>query len=159
MTLVQVAYLGLQAESSQESPTANAEDLLLLQSQVPTASVEFTGNPAMRWDIRRIVRVQQIQLRPANLHLPGANPELGPREIDCEAQPFPVCLTQRFDRQLAGIVERIESLLLSLRVDFLSKITLLIEQAHTDDGDSEIAGCLELIAGNVSKPARINRQR
>ena len=109
--------------------------------------------PRLRRNIRRVVCVQQIQFCPAYLHLPGANPELRTREVDRQTQPFPVCLTQGLDRQLTRIIEWIKGLLLPLRVDFLPKISLLIQQTHTDYGDSKIAGRLELIASDVSKPS------
>jgi len=82
MTFVQVADFRLQAEGSQEPPAPYAEDQLLPQSVVPTPSVEFTGNAAIRRDIRRVVRVQEIQFRPAYLHFPGANPEIGARKVN-----------------------------------------------------------------------------
>src|SRR5260370_17160083 len=50
-------------------------------------------------------------------------------------------------------------MLLSQRIDFRAKIPLLIEQAYPSHRDAQIACCLELIAGNVPEPARINRQR
>ena len=159
VTFVQVADLRLQAYGSQESPASYSKDELLLQPQVRTAAVQLTGDGAMRRDIRGIVGVQEIQLHSADLHLPGANPEFGAGEIDGEAKPFTVGLAQGTDRQLPGVVEWIESLLPSLRVDFLPKITLLVEQTHADHRDAQIARCLELIAGDVSEATRVNRQR
>ena len=57
-----------------------------------------------------------------------------------------------------GSLKGYKSLLLSVRVDFLTKISLLVEQTYANHRDAQIARCLELIAGNVPEPARINRQ-
>ena len=46
----------------------------------------------------------------------------------------------------------------SALVDHLAKIALLVEQPHADDRDAQIAGALELIAGDVAKPARVDGQ-
>ena len=43
-------------------------------------------------------------------------------------------------------------------VDHLAKIALLVEQPHADHRHAQIAGGLELIAGHVAKPARVNGQ-
>ena len=107
MTLVEMADFRMQAEGPQEPPASNSQDQLLLQAQLRTAAVEFAGNAAVRRNIRRIVGVQQIQFRSAHLHLPGANPKLARRKVDRQAQPFAIWLAQRFDGQLAGVVEGI----------------------------------------------------
>jgi hypothetical protein len=53
---------------------------------------------------------------------------------------------------------REEGLLRSLFIYHLVRITLLAEEPHADDGHSQIAGRLELIASDVAKPARVNRE-
>ena len=75
-----------------------------------------------------------------------------------KAQPFTVWIAQGLNGQLTGIVEWIEGLLLTMRVDFLTKIALLVKQADADHRNAQIAGCLELIAGHVAEAARINWQ-
>ncbi len=47
---------------------------------------------------------------------------------------------------------------MALRINFLPKIALLVEQTDSDHRDAQVTGCFELIAGNVSESARIDRQ-
>ena len=44
-------------------------------------------------------------------------------------------------------------------VDDLAKIALLVEQLHADDRHAQVAGGLELIAGHVPEPVRVDGQR
>ena len=42
--------------------------------------------------------------------------------------------------------------------DDLVKIASLIQQAHTEDGDAQVARALELVAGHVAQAPRVDRQ-
>src|ERR1700731_2619114 len=97
----------LQAQCAQKPPASNSQDQLLLQAQLRPAAVEFARNAAVRGDVCRIVGVQQIQPRPADLNLPSAYPESGAGKIQGEPQPFAARLAQGFDRQLTRVIERI----------------------------------------------------
>src|ERR1700676_720207 len=101
----------LQTKRAQKPPTSNSQDQLLLQAQLRPAAVEFACNAAVRGDVCRIVGVQQIQSRPGDLNLPGANPESCARKIQAQPQPFTICLAQWSDGQLTRVIERIQSLL------------------------------------------------
>jgi hypothetical protein len=57
-----------------------------------------------------------------------------------------------------GIVIGEEGFLRSVLVDHLAEIALLAKQPNADDRHAQIAGGLELIAGHVAEPARIDRQ-
>jgi len=83
MTLIEVAHIGLYTEGHQEPPATNPKDQLLLQAQLGTASVEFGGDAAVRWNVRGIVRIEEIQFRSAYLDLPSADPKLAGRKVDC----------------------------------------------------------------------------
>jgi hypothetical protein len=75
-----------------------------------------------------------------------------------DSQPFSVGLAQRRDWQLAGIIVGIQGLLMAVGVDVLAEIALLVKQSHAVDRNSKISSSLKLIAGNIAKPARVNRQ-
>src|SRR5512143_340285 len=112
----------------------------------------------MRWVIRRVVTVQQVQRHATNLHLPGTQPDGVPGQGDLPPQPFTVRLAQGRDGQLSRVVVREESLLRSVLVDYLAKVALLVEEPHADDWNAQIAGGLELIAGDVAQAAGVDGQ-
>src|SRR5438445_8389645 len=158
MTLIQMTDIRMQIQSIQKPPSSHSQDQLLLQTQLRAAAIEFARDAAVRRDIRGIVGVQQVQFRPADLDLPGADPQFGAGKIQGESQPLTIGLAQRFDRQLTRVIERIQGLLLPGSIDFLTKIASLIEETDAGRGDTEVTCRLELVASNVSEPARIDGQ-
>ena len=62
-----------------------------------------------------VVAVEQVQLDPTDLHLPGAQPDRVTRQGDLQPQPFAVGFAQGGDRQLPGVVVGIERLLRPVR--------------------------------------------
>ena len=112
----------------------------------------------MSGEVRRVVAVEQIELYPADLDLPGAQPDRVTRQGDLQPQPLTVRLTYRRDGQLSGIVIGEEGLLRSVLVDYLAKIALLIEQPHPDHRHAQVARGFELITCHIAKPARIDGQ-
>jgi len=55
-------------------PSADSKHHLLQEAQVRSAAVKLAGNPAIRWIVRRIIAVQEVELQSADLNLPGAKP-------------------------------------------------------------------------------------
>ena len=94
----------------------------------------------MRRKVRRVIAVEQVKLHPTHLHLPRAQPDRVTRQGNLQPQPFAVRLAQRRNWQLSGIVIRVKSLLRSVLVNHLTKITLLVEQSHSDHRHAQVAG-------------------
>ena len=159
MPFIQVADFRLDAERAEQPPAADPEEQFLLEAQLRPAAVQLAGDPSMGGEVRRVIAVQQVELHPADLDLPGAQPDRVTGQGDLQPQPLAVRLAQRRDRQLSGIVVRVEGLLRAVLVDHLAKIALLVEQPHADHRHAQIAGGLELIAGHVAEPARVDGQR
>ena len=158
VAFIQVTDLRLHPERAEQPPSADPEQQFLLEAQLRPAAIQLAGNPSMSGKVRRVIAVQQVKLHPAHLNLPGAQPDRVSGQRDLQPQPLAVRLAQRRDRQLSGIVVRVEGLLLSVLVDHLAKIALLIEQSHADHRHTQIAGGFELIAGHIAKPARVDGQ-
>ena len=155
---IQMADLRVDAERAEQPPSADPEEQFLLEAQLRPAAIQLAGDPPMSGGVRRVIAVQQVQLHPADLDLPGAQPDRVTRQRELQPQPLPVGLAQRRDRQLSGIVIWEEGPLVSTLVDDLAKIALLVEQSHADHRHTEIAGGLELITGHITEPARVDGQ-
>ena len=50
-------------------------------------------------------------------------------------------------------------MLRSVLIDYLTEVALLVEQAHANYRDTEVAGGLELIACHVPESARVDGER
>ena len=156
---VQVTYFRLKAERTQQPPSADPKHHFLFQAQFRSAPIEFACNASMNGGVCSVVAVQQVELHSADLYLPCTQPNRVSWYHDLQPQPLAVRLSQRRDRQLSRVVIRVEGLLRSVPVEHLSKIPLLIQQPNTDNRHTQIAGGLQLIAGHIPKPSRIDRER
>ena len=89
-----------------QPPSADPEQHFLLEAQLRPAPVELAGNSSVSGEVRRVVAVQQVELHPTDLDLPGAQPDRVTGQGDLQPQPLAIRLAQGRDRQLSGIVIR-----------------------------------------------------
>ena len=75
MSFVQVADFRLDAECDKQAPAADPEQHFLLETQFRATAVKFARDPAIRGEVRGVVAVEQVEFYPANLDLPGAQPD------------------------------------------------------------------------------------
>ena len=68
---IQMTDFRLDAQRNKQSPAADPEQQLLLQSQLRTTAVQLARNPTMRGEVCGVVAVQQVQLDSADLNLPA----------------------------------------------------------------------------------------
>ena len=156
---VQVTDLGHLAERPEEQPAADAEEDLLAEPELHAAAVELAGDAADGRRVRRVVAVEEIERDAADQRLPGAQPHRLAGEPDLEPQDLAAGGPNRRDGEKVRIVVGIERLLAAIGGDHLAEVALLVEEAHADDGDAEVAGRLELVARDVAEAARVDRQR
>ena len=72
----------LEPERREQPPAADAEHELLHEAQIGAAAVELARDAAVRGIVRRVVAVEQVELHPSDLHLPGAQPDGVARQIE-----------------------------------------------------------------------------
>jgi len=158
MAFIQMADFRAQAEPAQQPPPRQAQNDLLFQAQLRPAAIEFAGDAAVCGRIRRVIGIQQVEPRPAYLHLPGANPELESGKGDRQSHPFSIRFSQGSNGQLSRVVEWIERLLRAAGVNLLAKVALLVKQSHGHDGNGQIAGRFQLISRYVAQTTGVDRQ-
>ena len=82
MPFIQVADFRLDAERGEQPPSTDPKHQLLHEAQIRPAAVKLAGNPPIRRKVRRIIAVQQVELQPADLNLPGAKPDRVTRQVE-----------------------------------------------------------------------------
>ncbi len=158
MSFVDVADLGIRMECLDDAPAADAKHDLLHQSCLASTAIELCRYAAVGRAVERIVAVQQIELHVPDGRLPHAQMEHATRQFEPYPQPSPVLENDRLDRHHRRIIVGVELLLDAVGVDDLAKIPFLIQQPDSKRRDVEIAGRLQIIAGQDAEPAGIERQ-
>src|SRR5262245_44295219 len=136
MPLVQVQHFGRKAQNREQSPARQPQYDLLLKPGLGTTAVQLAGDTAVRGEIRGVVGIEQVQLGSSHPRLPCSRPEGGFREVHRYPHPFPVFITNRFNRKLPWIVVWIQSVLKAVAVYLLPEISSLIEKPDSHNGNA-----------------------
>src|SRR6266581_9085392 len=105
------------------------------------------------------VGIEKKQIAAPNLHAPDFGADRSAAGFDLYSDWFAVRADRRFHGQLADIGLDIFFLLPASAVETLAEISLAIEQADCDQGNSQVGGALDVIACEYAEPARIFRDR
>ena len=153
MALVGVEHLGGDAERPQGTHAADAEDDLLPQPVLFVAAVEPVGDRDRLGWIARNVRVEQVQRDPPDIDPPHAHGDVDIGERDRDLHPG------RLQAERVGVDAFVALLLPALAVELLVEVALRVQQSDTDQGDAEIRGRLQVVAGEHPEAARVLGER
>ena len=98
MPFIQVTDFWFNAQCGEQPPAANSKQHFLLEAQLWSAAIQFTGDPAMRGKVRRVIAVQQVKFHSTDLDLPRAQPNRVTGQGDLQPQPLAVWLAHGRDR-------------------------------------------------------------
>ncbi len=158
VAFIQMADLDVQSERVDQPPSAHAENDFLQQANLRVAAVQRGRQSAVRRCVERIVAVEQIQGRPADYDLPGAQQDGAARKHQRDADLVTICRRHRLHGKRRGLVEWIELGLATGGVEHLTEVSLLPENANSEHGDMEVARGLQKIAGEDAEAPRVQRQ-
>ena len=144
---------------AQRPDAADAEQQLLAQPVLAVAAVQPVGDVAVVVGVALDVGVEQQQRHPADAGDPDPGQQVGPAgQRDRDDRALAVVLAQQRDRQPVGVEDRVGLLLPALAGERLLEVAVPVEQADADDRDAEVAGGLEVVAGEDAEAAGVLRQ-
>ena len=164
MALVGVEHLGRRvagdpAEDAQRPHAADAEQQLLAQPVLAVAAVEPVGHVDVVLGVALDVGVQHQQRHPADAGHPDPGDQRRPvGQVDRDGGAGAVGLAQQRDRQPVGVEDRVGLLLPALAGERLLEVAVPVEQPDADDRHAEVAGGLEVVAGEDAEAAGVLRQ-
>ena len=144
---------------AERADAADAEQQLLAEPVLAGAAVEPVGHVAVVVGVVLDVGVEQQQRHPADLGHPDPGDQrraAGQRDGDLGAGA--VGLAQQRQRQPVGVDDRVALLLPALARQRLPEVAVPVEQADADERDAEVAGGLEVVAGEDAEAAGVLRQ-
>ena len=164
MALVGVEDLGRgvagdPGEDAQRPHAADAEEQLLAQPVLAVAAVQPVGHVAVVVGVALDVGVEHQQRHPADAGDPDPGEQLGAvGHRDGDRRALAVLLAQQRDRQSVGVEDGVGLLLPALAGQRLLEVAVLVEQADADDRYAEVAGGLQVVAGQDAEAAGVLRQ-
>ncbi len=135
---------------------ADAQQHLLEQAVIASAAVEPVGDVAFAGGVLLDVGVEQQQRDTADLGLPDGGVQ---RASAGQGQHHPaggaVRLAQEGERQLVGVEDGVVLLLPAVPGQGLAEVAVAVEQADPDERHTEVAGGLEVVAGEDAEAAGV----
>jgi len=124
------------------------------------AAVQPVGHVPVVLGVALDVGVEHQQRDPADARDPDPRQQLGAvGERDADHRAGAVLLAQQRDRQAVGVEDGVGLLLPALARERLLEVAVPVEQADADDRDAEVAGGLEVVAGEDAETTGVLRQR
>jgi hypothetical protein len=156
VALVGVEDLGREAERVQGAHPADAEQDLLPEAVLAAAAVEPVGHRALAWSVALDVGVEQEQRHPADVR----PPELGPQrhavgQAHVDPQRPPLAAGDQLQRQLLRVEGGVGLELAAVGGQRLPEVSGPVEQPDADQRHAEVAGRLEVVAGEHAETARV----
>ena len=159
VSLVGVPHIGVDPERPEHAYSADPEHDLLPEPHLVVAGVQLLGEGPVLGIVQVDVGVHQEDGRPADQQFPHAEVDGTAVQGHRRVRAF-LPVSPHLANGHGGRIERLlDRELPSVLRHSLPEIALLVEQADADQGDAEVAGLLEVVAGQDSEPAGIDRDR
>lgn len=159
MSLVAVEHVVLDAQCAQCADTADPEQDFLLEAVLPVAAVEVVGDLAVFLEVGLEIRVEQVEIRAADLAFPDARRKRTPREGDGDRQPVAGFVAHGRDREFIEILCLVGRLLRPLCRKALREVAVPVKQAHGCHRDVLVRGLLEVVSREYAQAARVDLER
>ncbi len=164
VALVGVEHLGCGvagelAVGAHRPDTSYAQEHLLQQPVLAAATVQTVGDAPFAGAVVLDVGVEQQQRHPADLGDPDPGPQRraagqGERDVGGGA----VGPGERRERQLVRVEDRVVLLLPAVAGERLAEVSVPVEESHPDQRDTQVAGGLQVVAGQDAQAAGVLRQ-
>ncbi len=135
---------------------ADAQQHLLEQPVLAAAAVEAVGHVAFGGGVGLDVGVEEQQWDPADLGLPDVCGE-GAAGREGEVDPYgcAVGLAEHADGEFVGVEQGVALLLPAVPAEGLPEVPVTVEQADADQRRAQVAGGLEVVAGQDAEAAGV----
>ena len=149
---------GLDAQRSQNAHPTDAEDDLLGDALDAVDAVEAARDAPVLSAVLGNVGVEKIEAATSHGESPDAHEDITIGQLDTNAQLASVAVVNDLEGHRREICPREDDLLLALRVEELTEVTVAVEERDTDERHRDIAGTLDVVSSEDSEPTRVNRQ-
>ncbi len=154
MALVGVEHLGADAERVEGTHAADAKQDLLAQPVFGVAAVEPVGDLADLVGVVVDVGVEQVERDAAHVGPPHLGVEWLPGEVDGDPHPLAVGESHG-PRVEVGVVLQLPA----VGVLGLAEVAVAVEEPDGDQGHAEVAGRLEVVAGEDAEATGVLGER
>ncbi len=137
---------------------ADTEQELLEQPVLRSTAVQTVGDLALGRLVLLDVRVEHQQRHAADLRYPDLGVQLAAAGQGDRDGRGSVTVAEQADRQPVRVHQRVPLLLPAFAVQRLAEVAVPVQQADTDQRDTQVAGCLQVVTGQDAQTTGVLRQ-
>ena len=136
--------------------TTDTEQVFLLQTVFPVATIEGVGDTAVVLRVHFVVRVKQVELDTTHVHLPegGIDGEVGVGHFHDNL--IAVGIEHALNGQTVEILRFVVGNLLAVHRERLGEVTIAIEETNGAHVYVGVGSLLEVVASEHAETARVN---
>ena len=159
VAFVEMENAGRDAHGLERAEAADAEQQLLADAGAGVAAVEARGGLAVFRGVAGDVGVEQEEIAAADLDLPDLGANGSAAGVDFDHDGLAVEPDGGLHGELVDVGLEVLFLLPALFVEVLQEVALAVEEADADEGNVEIGGALDVVAGEDAEAAGVDGQR
>ncbi len=158
MPLVHVDDPRRQPHGAEGLDAADAEQVLLHEPHLQVAPVELRSQVPAFGGILRDVRVHEEQRHASDIHPPDAEEQGLALHEDADLERVAVVVQHREEGHLLEVVGMVAFLLPAVMGQVLAEVAALVAEPDAHQRDVQVAGRLEVVAGQDAQAAGIDGQ-
>ncbi len=158
MAFVHVPGGGFITQRPQSADAAHPQQNFLRDPQFQIADIQPVGQLAVVGIILGNIGMQEVKMHPANVQLVNPGKDLASRQVNGDLERLAVLIHQANQREGIKINRNVIRMLPAVFADALGEIAIGIDKANTHQGNPQVAGFLQMVAGENSQAAGINHQ-
>src|SRR5262249_33435954 len=149
----------VEAEGANGTHAADAQHNLLRDAHLVVAAIESCGEGAVSSGVGDHVGIHKVERDTPDLDAPDLGKDLAARQLHADHH----LVARRIGSGRGGHLSKVElvvdRLLLAVALEALAEIALRIKEADADEGQSQVAGLLAVVAGENAEAAGIDGER
>ncbi len=158
MPLVHVTDHRPEPHRVERAQAPDPEHDLLADPVLLIATVELVRDVLQVGGILGEVRVEEEEGEPAHLNAPDLHEEGAAGEEELDAQGPAVRGRDHVHGEVVEVVRGVRLLLPAVAGEVLAEVALLVEQPDPHEGNAQVAGALQVVAGENPEAARVDGQ-
>src|SRR6266852_141230 len=157
VAFIQVQNTGCDGHGFESAEASDAKQQFLADSDARISAIQPRGQLSVFGVVAVDVGVEQEQVAAAHFHAPDFRPDGATPGLHLYCDRFAIGPDCRLHGQLTDVSLDVFFLLPAGAVEPLAKISLAVEQADTDERDTQVGGALDMVAGQHAQSAGIFR--
>ncbi len=127
VAFVEMKHAGSDAQGAQGAGATHAQEQFLLDAHSLVPAVELRGQRLVLLAVRLVLRIEQDQADPPDLHFPHGGADIPARHLHADLHRLSRCVQRGHDGQVVDLVGLLHIVLPEARIQHLGRVALPVQ--------------------------------